>query len=149
MTISPFSRSPTSASFSIPSIPSHSRANSYSQLPVTSPASSAASPEGQAPTPPAKEKNATRYMFSDEEIELVTRNIEEILQFHEIFVDDLRRALKPLGFSMATIEDVADIIHSRQKKGIGVIDHVLEAAIAVVSKTFKTQVRFSYFLGVQ
>lgn len=88
-------------------------------------------------------------MFSDEEIELVTRNIEEILQFHEIFVDDLRRALKPLGFSMATIEDVADIIHSRQKKGIGVIDHVLEAAIAVVSKTFKTQVRFSYFLGVQ
>lgn len=82
-------------------------------------------------------------MFSDQEIELVTRNIEEILQFHEAFVDDLRAALTPLGFCMVPEDgwEMTNPLHVRQKKKeIGQPEQNLEAAIAIVSKKFTTQV---------
>lgn len=80
-------------------------------------------------------------MFADEEVDAVTRNIEEILQFHEQFVEELRASLKPHGFTMTAVADVADTMQFRQKKGIGPIDRNLEAAITIVSKKFATQVR--------
>jgi hypothetical protein len=82
-------------------------------------------------------------MFSDQEIELVTRNIEEILQFHEVFVDELRAALTPLGFCMVPEDgwEMTNSLHaSQEKKGISQPEQNLEAAIAIVSKKFTTQV---------
>jgi hypothetical protein len=79
-------------------------------------------------------------MFSDDEIDLVTRNIEEILDFHEVFVDELRIALVPLGFSMVSDRsEVGDALHTRQK-GNGPPEPPLEAAIAAVSNMFTRQV---------
>jgi hypothetical protein len=74
-------------------------------------------------------------MFSNEEVELVTRNIEEILHFHEDFVDELRTALMPLGFFMSSNgSEGNDALH------IGSPELHLEAAIEVVSKMFTRQV---------
>jgi hypothetical protein len=79
-------------------------------------------------------------MFSDDELELVTRNIEEILRFHEVFVDELRTALIPLGFSMSYDgSEAGDMLHMK-KKGIGPPEPPLEAAIAVISEIFTHQV---------
>jgi hypothetical protein len=81
-------------------------------------------------------------MFSDDEIELVTRNIEEILNFHEVFVDELRSALIPLGFSIVSDRSqLADALYSMQKKDAVPAESPLEAAIVVVSKMFTRQVR--------
>lgn len=81
-------------------------------------------------------------MFSDDEIELVTRNIEEILNFHEVFVDELRSTLIPLGFSIVSDRSqLTDTLHSIQKKVIEPAESPLEAAIVVVSKMFTRQVR--------
>lgn len=79
-------------------------------------------------------------MFSDNEIELVTRNIEEILSFHEAFIDELRTALIPLGFSMFDGPEAGGVLHTRQKEGIGPPEYQLEEAITVVSKTFTRRV---------
>jgi hypothetical protein len=80
-------------------------------------------------------------MFSDEDLELVTRNIEEILRFHEIFVDELRTALIPLGFSMSNDgSEIGEMLHMKQKKDIKSPDPPLEAAIAVVSTIFTHKV---------
>lgn len=143
--LSPFARSPTS-SFMISPLSASSRTNSHSHMALISPNSSLTISEGQNSTlsTPAKDKNTTRYMFTDQEIELVTRNIEDILQFHEAFVAELQRALSPLGFCMVPDGWEANDpdIHVRQKKGIGPPEQNVEAAIAIVSKKFATQVCF-------
>ncbi|KAG6833911.1 hypothetical protein H0H87_007922 [Tephrocybe sp. NHM501043] len=46
------------------------------------------------------QKPAPRYLFTNLEVELLTRNAEEILQLHEQFVRELRKEMVPLGFNM-------------------------------------------------
>jgi hypothetical protein len=80
-------------------------------------------------------------MFSDDEVELVTRNIEEVLRFHEDLVEDLRTSVIPLGFPMSYKgSETGDMLHIRQKKGSDALEIPLEAAIAVVSKIFTCKV---------
>ena len=88
-------------------------------------------------------------MFSDEEIDLVTRNVEDIFHFHQDFVDDLRMALEPLGFSL-TVEGSESpvLVHSKEKKGIGPPSDALEAAIAAVADKIKVQVRATLLVSL-
>ena len=67
-------------------------------------------------------------MFTDSEIETLTRNAEEILQLHEHFVRELRAILEPLSFTMDQDQD--DYKH---------LDN-LDAAIRAVSTKFATEV---------
>jgi hypothetical protein len=73
-----------------------------------------------------------RFLFTDSELELVTRNAEDILQLHELFVRELQVALEPLGFVME--EDIHKPPTPEQ------LDN-LESAIRVVSAKFATEVR--------
>lgn len=84
--------------------------------------------------PPIKEplKPHNRYLFADTELELVTRNAEEILQLHERFVSELQEALEPLGFKMQSDIDEQPT-HDQADK--------LESAIRAVSAKFATEVR--------
>lgn len=88
-------------------------------------------------------------MFSDQEVELVTRNIEEILQFHEAFIDELRVELTPLGFCMISEDgrEMTNASHIKQKQ-TGHPEQNLEAAIGIVSKKFTNQVGFLWTLIV-
>jgi RhoGEF domain len=109
---------------------------SYAQLQAAALSSSITLPEAQNAsfsTPvSAKESSKTqsRYLFTDSEIEALTRNAEEILQLHEHFVRELRAILEPLGFTMD--QDYQDDSHQH-------IDN-LDAAIRVVSTKFATEV---------
>jgi hypothetical protein len=41
-----------------------------------------------------------RHVFSPADLDLITRNMEEILKFHEQLVCELRALVSPLGFPM-------------------------------------------------
>ncbi|KAG1755533.1 hypothetical protein EDB19DRAFT_1625685 [Suillus lakei] len=47
-----------------------------------------------------KEKSLMRHIVSAADLDLITRNMEEILKFHEQLVCELRALVSPLGFSM-------------------------------------------------
>ncbi|KAG1783166.1 hypothetical protein EV702DRAFT_959925 [Suillus placidus] len=47
-----------------------------------------------------KEKSMMRPVFSPADLDLITRNMEEILKFHEQLVRELRALVSPLGFPM-------------------------------------------------
>jgi hypothetical protein len=110
---------------------------SYAQLQAAALSSSITLPEAQNAsfsTPvSAKEssKIQSRYLFTDSEIEVLTRNAEEILQLHEHFVRELRVILEPLGFTMDQDQD-----DSYQH-----IDNI-DAAIRAVSTKFATEVSY-------
>ncbi|KAF8812238.1 Dbl homology domain-containing protein [Phlegmacium glaucopus] len=135
---------PTLAARALPSSSTFGRASSsfatgpwihsYTQLQATALSSSTTLPEAQntsSSTPvSAKEssKIQSRYLFTDSEIEALTRNAEEILQLHEHFVRELRAILEPLSFAMDQDED----------DGYKDLDN-LDAAIRVVSTKFATE----------
>lgn len=109
--------------------------HSYVQLQASALSSSTTLPEAQNTSPvSAKEssKIQSRYLFTDTEIETLTRNAEEILQLHEHFVRELRTILEPLSFTMDQDQD-----DGRQ--------HInnLDAAIRAVSTKFATEVSSS------
>ncbi|KAF9481823.1 Dbl homology domain-containing protein [Pholiota conissans] len=108
--------------------------HSYTQLQATALASSATLPDtaqSAASSASIKEpsKSNSRYLFSDSELESLTRNSEDILLLHEHFVRELAEVLKPLGLSMDMRED--DLGHSRLGN--------LGAAIRTVSTKFATE----------
>ncbi|KAJ7590870.1 hypothetical protein C8J56DRAFT_934097 [Mycena floridula] len=93
--------------------------------------------------PKPKEKAAARLLFSASEIDLLTRNTNEILDSHEHFVEELGIALEPLGFSVdiQTSETLA-VSEDVQRRRIDNID----AAISIISTKFATEAsRFSSY----
>lgn len=107
-----------------------SRTNSYTHLPKPSVLSDQAL--HPLTTIHAKPKPSTR-LFTDREIDLLTRNAEEVLQLHENFVEELRAAVLPLGFPM-------------EISGTGGLDERelirnIDAAVGRVSTKFATEVR--------
>jgi len=85
----------------------------------------------------------SRFIFTDHEIELLMRNAEEILQFHENFMTELRVLLKPLGFSM---EHNGDLVAfdppeiGRESGALHVQLRNLNEATRLVSTKFATEV---------
>ncbi|KAF8076556.1 hypothetical protein FPV67DRAFT_1407681 [Lyophyllum atratum] len=79
-------------------------------------------------------KSIQRYLFTSQEVELLTRNAEEILQLHEQFVRELRADMNPLGFDMAACQRSEDLekTHSQALQNT-------DAAIRVVSTKFATE----------
>ncbi|KAJ7178981.1 hypothetical protein C8R46DRAFT_1345431 [Mycena filopes] len=77
---------------------SGSRNNSSTHLPKTS----VLSDHGLHPltTLSSRTPRTQKSIFTDAEIDLLTRNAEEVLQLHENFVEELRAAILPLGFPM-------------------------------------------------
>ncbi|KAK1229535.1 hypothetical protein PQX77_007423 [Marasmius sp. AFHP31] len=91
------------------------------------------------------EKTVARHLFTDMEVEMLTRNAEEVLQFHERFVKELKISMNSLGIPMETADDLRtsnDPIPERLMPGVDNVD----AAIAAVSTKFATESsRFSLY----
>lgn len=87
--------------------------------------------------------SSSRFILTDHEIELLTRNGEEILQLHENFVTELRVLLEPLGFSMEHNDNLVALYSPQFGRDPGVL-HIqlknLNEAIRVVSTKFATEV---------
>lgn len=91
--------------------------------------------------PREKEKAAPRCLFTSSEVDLLTRNAGQLLEFHEQFVNELRAALTPLGFSGHAHEpDTDEVSEETSKKRVENID----AAIFITSAKFATEVSFSF-----
>ncbi|KAJ7638991.1 hypothetical protein FB45DRAFT_827670 [Roridomyces roridus] len=116
-TTSTFSRGPSS------------RNNSHTHLPRTS----MLSDPGLYPLTSiqAKPKPSARHVFTDRQLDLLTRNAEQVLQLHENFVQELRVTMLPLGFSMEMSADA----EAEQAERIGNVD----AAVEEVSAKFATE----------
>ncbi|KII94879.1 hypothetical protein PLICRDRAFT_47885 [Plicaturopsis crispa FD-325 SS-3] len=150
MSISPFIRTPSSTLLSS-AFASGARGNTHAQAHVSSLSSATTytidSPNHTPTASPTKEKHAPRHLFSAREIDLVTRNVEDILTFHEHFVDELREAVAPLGFS--TVFDSAvtgDIAPDPETYEMGPLPAGLDAAVEFVAKHFATQsARFNIY----
>lgn len=107
--------------------------HSYTQLQAVALSSTTTLPDAHATQFPAREhaKPSAKYLFSESEIEILTRNAEELLLLHEQFVRELRALLGPLGFVIDHPNfDKID------EQGIKVLD----AAIRAVSTKFATEV---------
>ena len=82
----------------------------------------------------------TRPIFTEEDIRLLCRNSNEILGFHECFVDDLKEALTPLGskFRFDTVDEYAYVDMPRHD--------TLELAIQIIVSMFVDRVSFQFLL---
>ncbi|KAG9317464.1 hypothetical protein JVU11DRAFT_1666, partial [Chiua virens] len=60
------------------------------------------------PVPAGVEKCTTRHLFSASDLDTITRNAEDILEFHERLVHQLRQVISPFRISMTTREFLAE-----------------------------------------
>lgn len=74
-------------------------------------------------------------MFSDSDIQLFTRNVEDILSLHKDFVDELKAELAPLGIPL-TLQD----LNYSEKEPRTVDTTHIDQAIYVVASKFATYV---------
>lgn len=81
----------------------------------------------------ATKLNNPRYLFTEAEIECLSRNAEEILQLHQHFVRELSEILEPLGFFLEQ-----GVVEWKQKGPEDLSN--LNAAIRAVSAKFATEV---------
>ena len=81
----------------------------------------------------ATKLNNPRYLFTEAEIECLSRNAEEILQLHQHFVRELSEILEPLGFFLEQ-----GVVEWKQKRPEDLSN--LNAAIRAVSAKFATEV---------
>ncbi|RDB22756.1 hypothetical protein Hypma_010025 [Hypsizygus marmoreus] len=112
--------------------------NSHSHLHGSLPSSSTTLSDSSAPQSiNSTTKSAPRYLFTNQEVEALTRNAEEVLQLHEHFVRELRIEMAPLGFEMPAHErlEESQLYQKRQKKALQNTD----AAIRAVSTKFATE----------
>lgn len=110
---------------------SSSRNNSSTHLPKTT----VLSDQGLHPltTLNGKPKPTARQLFTDREIGLITRNVEEVLHLHDNFVEELHTAMLPLGFPMESLGVPVDA--SAENERIRNID----AAVQAVTTKYATE----------
>ena len=83
----------------------------------------------------------SRFVFTDHEIELLTRNGEVLLQLHEHFVGELRMMLEPLGLPMGDDKTFLGLDQSSSREILGRFQlGDLNEAIRIVSTKFATEV---------
>lgn len=85
-----------------------------------------------------RDSQFTRPIFTEEDIQLICRNSDEIFAFHERFVDDLKEALVPLGskFRFDTEDEYAYVDMPRHD--------TLELAIQIIVSMFVDRVSFRF-----
>ncbi|EGN93024.1 hypothetical protein SERLA73DRAFT_172380 [Serpula lacrymans var. lacrymans S7.3] len=145
LTLSHFSRSPSS-SFAMTALNPSPRANSSSHVAELN-QSVSSGPSGGQVTPPGasflareKDKNASRYLFSSRDLDLVTRNAEDLLNFHEKFVRELQATVAPLGFSTTYDAYQSSSEASGQQADLDIPSfRNLNAAIEAICKQFAAQ----------
>ncbi|KAF5358952.1 hypothetical protein D9758_004744 [Tetrapyrgos nigripes] len=127
--LSSLKRASTSSTFSrSSSFSALSRANSYAPLGNGSPILF-----DLQPLPVHKETK--KYLFTEFEVDILTRNAEQMLLFHEQFVEELKLAIAPLGFpdlESSSKNWESTISPDKYREGIGNVD----AGIAMVSTKF-------------
>lgn len=138
-TIGYFPRPPST--HGLHSQPASLRTHSHPQLgSSTYSVTSESHPSGPAlphPTPARVEKCAMRHLFSASDLDAITRNAEEILEFHESLVHQLRQVVSPFGISMSSREILSENgIQSLLNSSIDV-----HRAINAVSTVFVDHVR--------
>ncbi|KAH7876853.1 uncharacterized protein C8R40DRAFT_1096057 [Lentinula edodes] len=126
--------SSTSSTFGLnSSFSALSRANSSVHLSNITGHSSYIQPLTNAPSK-EREKSPSRRIFKNPEIDVLTRNADEVLQFHEHFVEELRTAMAPLGIHMESSSE-----HSSDDEiSVGNVE-TIDAGIAIVSTKFATE----------
>ncbi|KAF8557013.1 Dbl homology domain-containing protein [Imleria badia] len=123
----PPSSNPTIAYFARP--PSSHGLYTYSNPHL---AGSTSGPAVPHPIPPRVEKCTTRHLFSASDLDAITRNAEDILEFHERLVHRLRQVVSPFGISMTPRESLSE--NSDQSHRNSPID--VNRAISAVSSVF-------------
>ncbi|KAG6903483.1 hypothetical protein C0995_005506 [Termitomyces sp. Mi166 len=81
------------------------------------------------------QKTTQRYLFTNLEVEILTRNAEEILQLHEQFLRELRKEITPLGFHLEAYKRSGD-----PAKTLNLAMQNTDAAIRIISSKFATEV---------
>ncbi|KAJ4478294.1 hypothetical protein J3R30DRAFT_3703023 [Lentinula aciculospora] len=81
-----------------------------------------------------REKSPARRIFKSTEIDVLTRNADEVLRFHEHFVEELRSTMAPFGFSM----ELSSEHSSDEEIPEGSLKNI-DAGIAIVSTKFATE----------
>ncbi|KAG2156208.1 hypothetical protein DEU56DRAFT_723514 [Suillus clintonianus] len=119
--MSHFSRS-ASPAFNPPSSDPAFRTQSLYHLSTSIPFSPCENIPPVVSGPPAlvaatKEKSLIRHVFSPADIDLITRNAEEILKFHEHLVCELRALVSPLGFPMILDGASRDVMGIQNTRG--------------------------------
>lgn len=93
---------------------------------------------------PGKDKSTIRHLFSAPDLDAITRNAEEILEFHEGLVRELRAVVSPFGFSMS--------LEGQPNRDVGAQPHAnglagsyddMRAAVNAVSAIFTEHVSSS------
>ncbi|KAG6831396.1 hypothetical protein H0H92_010998 [Tricholoma furcatifolium] len=117
-------------------------------LATTSASSSAINSDGTAPltSSPSKDpqRPTTRYLFTNLEVEVLTRNAEEILQLHEQFVRELRTEMAPLGLHLNASQRSADPV-----KTLSLAMRNTGTAIRIVSAKFAAECQAPRFASYQ
>ncbi|KAG6869325.1 hypothetical protein C0993_000078 [Termitomyces sp. T159_Od127] len=80
------------------------------------------------------QKSTTRYLFTSLEVEMLTRNAEEVLQLHEQFMRELRKEIIPLGFHLEAYKRSDD-----PAKTVALAMQNTDAAIRIISTKFATE----------
>ncbi|KAG6880356.1 hypothetical protein C0992_007767 [Termitomyces sp. T32_za158] len=80
------------------------------------------------------QKSTTRYLFTSLEVEMLTRNAEEVLQLHEQFMRELRKELIPLGFHLEAYKRSDD-----PAKTLELAMQNTDAVIRIISTKFATE----------
>jgi len=99
---------------------------------------SSLSSSSELPNGKEKDKGTPRLFLSNVEVEILTRNVEDILLLHELFVSGLREAVAPFGFRMTLEEGGGDDPPP--------VDRI-DAAIRAVATKFTTEVDLFFQRG--
>lgn len=86
-----------------------------------------------APSAVMREKSLMRHVFSPADLDLITRNMEEILKFHEQLVCELRALVSPLGFPMI-LDGASGGVTIMQKEYMRNLETLHSALDAVATK---------------
>ncbi|KAG6821574.1 hypothetical protein H0H93_000083 [Arthromyces matolae] len=122
--------------------------NSHSHAAVSTLTSGVSDPHVVSSLTPSQSKDTQkvipRYLFSSLEIEILTRNAEEILQIHEQFIRELRKEMAPLGFYLEAYQRSND-----QITALSTAIQNTDAAIRIISSKFATEHQASRFAAYQ
>lgn len=88
--------------------------------------------------PEKKDKSLPRFLFTNLEIDMLTRNAEDVLQFHEHLVEEMRTVMTPLGFDMEFESKASDPLPPSEATLAN-----LEAGLSFIATKFATEVHIS------
>ncbi|KAG6854873.1 hypothetical protein C0991_012063 [Blastosporella zonata] len=117
----------------------HAAANSASSSAISDSCGTSSLSSSQSKDP---QKPAPRYLFTNLEVEVLTRNAEEILQLHEQFVRELRKEMAPLGFNMEAYQRSGDPAKTLTIQNTDIAIRMLSTKFATEASRFESYQTF-------